>query len=248
MPRFVWRVHRRLARLGTELLPGEAPLRIDALIGPLRYDVLVRQEFLTIVRDQRDRIAEDFVGFVADAHELDYYAWFRHVASRHVGLRPTSPSASLDRAFRRRVVRTIRLSDAFWDIGFDHASPITVRLGGGAVASGKVLGPRAYPLDGCHRLALLRMSGATELTPEQYRVAVTVEPVADNTHILLRHLDIERADYYRFVAAGYGIDACSRDGLLRAAHGRGPDTATEVEGLLRVDEPLLGRGRTWRTA
>ena len=242
--RRVWWVGQRLRQLrrtvSVEYQPGQGPLDLDALVSPLRYDVVVREDFITSLRSSWDRYDDDFEGFLSSALTSDYFRWFRSIAVQHVGVQSRDPQV-LERAFRRRVRRTARLVRAFDENGYDPSFPVVVRAATSRpTATGKELGERSYPLDGCHRLALLRLSGVKELPALYYRSVETLQPPLDNTLPLIGALPLDPSRYYRFVSTGYGVEpASTRAELLRRVAEEHPEALAELQRVLAVDEPAL---------
>jgi hypothetical protein len=218
-------------------VPGDVELSINALISPLRYDVLVREEFIRTLAQRWDEFSADPDAFVASTLGSPYERWFRGVAIHHIGINPNDAGA-IAAAYRARVVRTGHLWKRFQTADFDENHPLTVRRGSGLrTTSGKRLGERAYIVDGCHRLAMLRLSGATVLTPTQYRVLRTPGRVVDNTQRLVEMGVLSRDSYYAFVSLGYLAEPRdTKDALLAAVGATAPELAAEVATLVAQDE------------
>lgn len=250
------RLLRALRRRSETARPGDVALPIDRLISPLRYDVLVRQEFLGLVEArlaaggsgrQADQADQDAFldAFLDEARSHAYHDWFASIAIRRLraGAGPAPSPAVLDAEFRDRVAKTVRLAVAFREDGFDTRYPIMLRSAGpvARTTTGKTLHGRAFPADGCHRLALLRLSGFADLRPEWYRIVVDPRwSPPDNTGSLIATLGLTREQHTSFVALGYTdrpfTDPEALVDHLRAAD---PDRAREVQRLLQVDAPLL---------
>ncbi len=242
-----WIVESRVRELRRSLSaayrPGTRPVNLDRLVSPLRYDVLVRQRFLEGLRDDWATYAAAPDAFADAAVGSDYFVWFREIAAAHARI-PAHDERRVHEAFRRRVHRSARLLERFLDRGFDPTYRITIRVDGPQLTdTGKVLGGRPYPLDGCHRLALLRMTGTRDLDPEAYRVLLSERPPMDNTDALLRSLRVTTHEYYAFVSLGYipGQSCTTRAGLLDAVRRHCPDALTEVRNILDRDERWLRR-------
>jgi len=230
-----------IARRRPRLEAGTEPLDIDRLISPLRYDVLVRAGYFWFLERHRELHDRDFDAYVALARHQPYYTWFRTVAIHRI--RPGTPAGSdeLEQAFRERLLKTTRLADGFDARGFDPDHPIILRSAGPVALTdtGKSVAGRLFPSDGCHRLALLRLTGHRRLPPEWYRIrnGRGWQP-PDNTGTLITELGLTRAEYVEFLSLGY----CStrhRDvgGLLaNVAH---PADAIELRRILAVDKPHL---------
>lgn len=240
-----WLVENRLREfrrsLSAAYRPGTGPINLDRLVSPLRYDILVRQRFLEGLRDDWASYAAAPEAFADAAVGSEYFVWFRQIAAEHARV-PVHDQRRLHEAFRRRVHRSARLLERFLDRGFDRTYRITIRADGPRLTdTGKVLGGRPYPLDGCHRLALLRMTGSRDLEPGAYRVLASKRPPLDNTNALLRLLPVTTSEYYRFISLGYVPDqpCTTRAGLLDAVRRHCPDALAEVRNILDSDERWL---------
>jgi hypothetical protein len=227
-------------RVSPRYRPGREPLSIDELISPLRYDVLVRRQFFEFLEEHRALHDRDLDEFVEAARSTDYHRWFVSVAVHAIGIADLPP-AELEEAFRRRICRSVVLADSVARQGFMAKPPLTIRASAGErTATGKQLGARHYPLDGCHRLALLRQLGRTELRPGEYRVTDQGGPLLDNTARLIPALGLAGDRYYPFVASGYTDKlVLDRDDLIAAIEVAAPDELAEVRSILAADEPRL---------
>ena len=231
-------MHRHRGRLQ----PGAVTLDLDRLVSPLRYDVVVRERYLDFLEEHLALYFDDFDAFDAKAREHPYFVWFRTIAIHRIAPGGVDDEA-LTAAFRERLRKTTRLFLAFRDRGFDPTFPIVVRQGGplAATVTGKVLTDRWFPVEGCHRLALLRRAGHRRLHPSWYRVRTGPGwAPPDNTHALLRALEVPGTDYYSFVALGYGERGCDDPQLLLAAlEASRPELVGEVGRILEVDSAQL---------
>jgi hypothetical protein len=224
---------------------GTVPLVIDELISPLRYDVLVRSQFFELLAAERalfDRSPEQFVALARDS---DYYRWYRTVAVHAIGI-AGQDDAAIEEAFAKRVRRSAALADSVARRGFIAKPPLTIRTSAGELTTtGKRMGPRHYPLDGCHRLALLRQLGRKELRPGEYRVTAGHGPLLDNTARLLPVLGLTEATYAPYLASGY-LDAqqggfTTVSAVVAAVGAEQPARRPEVASVAAADQPLLGR-------
>jgi hypothetical protein len=218
---------------------GATPVALDAIVSPLRYDVLVRRDFFAWLAE---REAEGDA-LVRAARDHPYFEWFRRLWCVAYAPQLLHDDRALDAAFGERVRRTRSLYRNFVERGFDRQHPVTLRSAVviGPTPSGKRLVRRLYAGDGCHRLALLMLAGRTHLEPGEYRVRrfVRLAP-PDSTVRLLRPLRVPADEYLRFVAAGYGLrPAGSFDDLLSAAKAEIPEQADEVHRVLEIDRPFL---------
>ena len=110
--------------------PGREPVPIDHLVSPLRYDILVRQRYLEVVREQRSLADEDFQAFMELSRQQPYYTWFTRVvvpSGNHPEI--VHDEERLAAAFERRVRRSVELHDSFESTGYDTRRPIILRTG-----------------------------------------------------------------------------------------------------------------------
>jgi len=229
--------HRRHPRLRS----SDEYVDIDRLISPLRYDVLVREEYFRFLHRNRNLHDGNFDAFVELARRERYYAWFRSVAIHRI--RPGTPDGGdhVEAAFRDRLRKTTRLADQFAATGFDPAYPIILRTAGPVAVtdSGKSVAGRLFPSDGCHRLALLRLTGHRLLRPGYYRVQVEGgwQP-PDNTGTLITALGLTAAEYFAFLSLGYtlGVHANEADLLAEVPI---PAKADELRRIIAIDAPRL---------
>jgi hypothetical protein len=226
--------------------PGREPIPIDHLVSPLRYDIVVRQRYLELVRERRSLAEEDFEAFMELSRRQPYFTWFTRVVipNRNPRNRPqVVDDEYVDAAFERRVRRSIDLHDALESTGFDNRWPIILRTGKeiAPTSTGKRLDRRIYAGEGCHRIAWLRMAGVEVLEPRMYRLHVTpVLTPRDETARLIGAMAIPRREYLSFLSLSYADRELSSEGaLLSHVRSTDPDRLREIEELIAVDSPLL---------
>jgi hypothetical protein len=224
--------------------PGREAVPIDHLVSPLRYDIVVRQRYLELLRDRRALAENDFEAFIELSREQPYFTWFTQVvvpSGNHPEM--VDDPERLNAAFERRVRRSIALHDAFESTGYDRRRPIILRTGTeiAPTSTGKRLAQRIHAGDGCHRLAWLRMTGADALEPGMYRVHVSrVFTPRDETAHLIGALGISRHDYVSFISLAYaGQELTSEEALLDHVRSTDPDRLPELEEVIAADAPLL---------
>ena len=238
---------RRRARRLLRLVPqsrrtGSVPVSVAELISPLRYDILVRERFLDrLMRVARPRDALDSdEGFA-------YRTWFEGVVVPRFMPELRSDPDAIAAAFADRVERSAGLVRSFAASGYDRRRPIILQAGRHLkpTDTGKRIARPVFAGDGCHRLALLRARGASELGPDDYLVqrSATLEPI-DNTAIMIPLLDLDLEEYLAFLSLCYAPDArpASEAELRMRVSERAPDRMEELDDVLRVDLPLLGAG------
>jgi hypothetical protein len=224
--------------------PGPEPVRLDHLVSPLRYDIVVRQRYLEVLRDRRTLAEHDFEAFMELSRQQPYFTWFTRVVIPG-GNNPemVADDERVSAAFERRVRRSIALHDEFESGGYDRRRPIILRTGQviAPTSTGKRLARRIYAGDGCHRLAWLRMSGVDLLEPGMYRLhaARTFTP-RDDTASLIAAMAISRREYLSFVSLSYtDRELESEEALLDHVRSTDPDRLPELEEVIAIDSPLL---------
>jgi hypothetical protein len=224
--------------------PGREAIPIDQLVSPLRYDIVVREQYFAVLRDQRALAEEDFEAFMELSRQQPYFTWFTRVvvpSGNHPEM--VHDAERVDAAFERRVRRSIQLHDAFESSGYDRRRPIILRTGHriAPTSTGKRLARRIYAGDGCHRLACLRMTGVEVLEPGMYRLHVAqVFTPHDATAALIGPMAISRRDYLSFLSLSYADrELSSEEALLDHVRSTDPDRLPEIEEVIAVDSPLL---------
>ena len=234
------RARRLLHRLSHRQRPGTEPVAVAELISPLRYDILVRERFLS-------RFANgDTEAEAVDSTEgREYRTWFESVVvPRFLPEMRGKPSA-IDAAFEKRVRRSAELQRSFAASGYDRRRPIVLQAGRRLrpTSTGKLLKRAAFAGDGCHRLALLRLQGVTVLKPGDYLLerSMTLSPI-DNTAMLIQPLGVSLLEYLAFLSTGFapGERPDSAAELREAVSEQRPDRLAELDQVLEVDLPLLG--------
>lgn len=190
---------RRLLHAGDYwywLPDDEHPDTIDIaeLVHPLRYDIIVRKDFIETYAADRDRFAQDWELYRTTARRHPYRTWYEKIMVDRLKPHLRASAFDLEAAFDHRIRETARVCDSILDDGFDAAHPI-VPYAGLAVRptrTGLAYRQRWYMGDGCHRLATLMAQGRRELPRAWFRIKVfsRLEPI-DNTALLEPHLPIE---------------------------------------------------------
>jgi hypothetical protein len=231
----------RLKRLAYE--PGRAPVRIDDLVSPLRYDILVRERYFAFLREHRALATEDFQTFAELSRSHRYYRYFTGVAIP--GFRPEwgGDAETVIASFERRLHKVIAMYDDLERNGYDPRRPILLRSADEITptTSGKRVGAGIHAGDGCHRLAWLRFSGVTELAPGTYRVhrARQFTP-RDVTQKVLETMEVTRRDYFSFLSLGYAdVVLDNEEALLDQVGSVAPGRLQELRDLIAIDAPLL---------
>lgn len=213
---------------------GRRPLRIEQLISPLRYDVLVRASFFEFLAARP--AGESDSDLVAAAAEEPYAVWFRDVAMTRFRPWVLKDPEALEENFRERVLASRALRESFEANGFDRSRPVTLRVSRGELVadSGAVITRTVHVGDGGHRLALLLQTGSA-LLPGMYRLDPRPMPLIDNTSVLLGPLRVTDDDYLAFIGKGYTEQPFHDErSLLQVVRDADPAAGTELESVLAV--------------
>lgn len=225
-----------------ELISGNEigeQIKIYDLICPLRYDILIRADFIDFLA-KNDYLSEnDLDAIIKAAPAQRYQTWFREIAYRR-----RNPEHSHDENhFRERFYQRVRKVQELWKSinanGFDYNQPI--RLKSGEVireVNGKSFETRFYAGDGCHRIACLWVMGKEVIEPEEYEVAMSEEFIPlDNTAVLLDKLSISMSDYLNFISQGYcrGHIFDNAEQVLAYVGRHSPDRLEELKNVFRYD-------------
>jgi hypothetical protein len=242
----------RTARVGNywywvdppELRQGVA---IAAIVCPLRYDVLIRRDFLAFYADHRDLYVADFDAFVVRVRQGTYYRWFMESEAVRTKRDLLDDPAALDAEFVARVRRAARLYESVAERGFDLKFPIILKTAEHLLPptadklgppTGKRVSGRYFLADGCHRLALIMALGATELPPSYFRVKCfrRFSPF-DSTSLLAPSLLIAPAAYFAFLSSYYCAPHVFEDGadFIQYVQKQKPQLLDEVRSVVRVD-------------
>ena len=187
-------------------LHPQKPLSIDELISPLRYDILIRRDFLLFVREHQSLYHRDVDAFLDQAMEHAYFGWFKHVLCGRRRPDLLDNPEELRAAFARRAAAAESLLTSVAQRGMDPNYPLLLKTGFIVLPSesGCRVSLPCYLGDGCHRLALMILDGWKELPPEYYRVAYyPVFRPLDNTSRLRKHFDLYGERYIQFLSRGY---------------------------------------------
>jgi hypothetical protein len=241
MARLVKRARRRL-RLGSRL--GTEAVTIDGLISPLRYDVLVRQQFFEFFRENEEMGRHDKAQFQAAALHEPYFVWFRDIV---IGRRwRLLKGQTVEEAYAEQVTKAISLYDSFNESDPIGSKPIVVRrvTEPTRTGTGKIIANRCLLVDGGHRVALLRLNGITELPARAWLEVHDRWMPRDNTHRLLESLDVSDEEYYSFLSLGMTKERqTSAHDLLEAVTREAPERLEELRSIIVSDTPMLRSSR-----
>lgn len=226
----------RLARRPYRVRRGRERVSISSLASPLRYDIVVRRDFLAELRARLDAPLPELVTW---ARGTSYWVWFRDVRWQRASPRFRARQPDVAAAFAERVRGAISLSRSFARRGFDPRFPITLKSADRFLPTegGKKVEGRFVAGGGCHRIALLWLGGARELEPDQYVIHHFRELTPlDNTRLLRTLLRERPEDYVRFVASAYRPTATAdvRE-LVRGVSENAPERLENLTTLLRSD-------------
>jgi len=214
-------------------------LDINALISPLRYDILIRIRFIRELTKNQGLYEKDLGAFLQLRAARDYYTWFKHVPLALYRPELGGNDQLIQPLFVDRVHRTVNLWSSIQRRGFDLSQRI--RLASGTtvrVPNGKQVLDQFFAGDGCHRLACLYALGLRRLEPKYYDVVVVpvLEPI-DSTSILRGALPISDSEYLRFLSRRYwdGREVRSPEELCQHVAKEFPGSIAELRSILAAD-------------
>ena len=220
--------------------PGTVDVVLDRLVSPLRLDVVIRQEFFAFLDANAD-LLDEFGDLVIEAKKEPYFVWYRDVM---IGNRPKLLNGkSLDDAFADQVERVLAIRARFNPADEEWGELLLRELPAGSrMNTGKVVGRRFVPVDGCHRIALLRHHGRKVLPAGTYRLVNDKHTSRDNTGFLIPRLHLTEQEYLSYLSLGYEVERPdSFDELVASVTARQPERAEELQNVLSYDLPLLLR-------
>jgi len=224
---------------GWRLERGRERVPIASLASPLRFDLVVRREFLRLCLAQLERGDACDESLTGVARSTPYWLWFTEVYVPRSAPELAKDPAARGRAFAERVRASFELARSFREHGFDARTPIVLRAARDVrpTDSGKLVRAPYYPGDGCHRIALLWLSGQQALEPAQYVVRrQRVLAPLDNTWRLREAFEGDVAGYLRFIASGYAEgEFASAAALVARVRETTPDRVDSLVAVLRAD-------------
>lgn len=249
---------RRVAGIGNYWFWAEVPelangIEIASIVCPLRYDVLVRRDFISFYATHRDLYDSDPNGFIALTKQTSYYTWYLESeavrTNKHLRGKPTA----LDQDFHKRIGRVVALYESVQKDGFSSRFPITLKTAKrilppttdrGGPPTGKQVRAKYFLADGCHRLALLMMLGYQMLPASYFRVQCYREfSPFDSTGLLARRLLPEPSAYFGFLSTYYTapVVLTNRSDFLDYVRSCKPEFLEEVLSVIRADGFDTGR-------
>ena len=224
-----------------EFVKATAPVSINSLVTPLRYDIIVRRDYFEFFGQNIDLYKDDFHKYLALAQKTPYFKWFRDVARYR--FHTLHDEKMLHKYFADKIKKSAKLYSVFEKNGFNPRHPITLKTGERILPTetGKRTSAVLYPGDGCHRIALLSLAGYTHLEPKHYIIKkfVRFRP-HDNTAILIKSLQMDTTEYYTFLSMVYAEEPlCKRSDLKAQLAKTNPEKLAEFENIISVDEPIL---------
>jgi hypothetical protein len=236
------RAGARVSRYRQKIVPGREigeSIDIDRLICPLRYDMCVRLDFISLLRDEWGFYSEDLDGFLGQPESQAYYIWFKEVRCARYHPHIYRDERLLKSAFTKRVHDTANLWRSIDRIGYDVSVPIRVGSGQSiGTVNGKTINSTYFAGDGCHRMACLYLTGRTRLEPEHYEVRVLRHFVPlDITSALIERLPLDKPTYLRFISHFYcdGLELGSVGKILQHVASEKAHLLPELESVLAFD-------------
>lgn len=218
-------------------------LRIYELICPLRYDVVVRANFIEMLATDKGLLSADVEKILEHPAGRAYEVWFKEVCVRRFFPALVGDEARTRQAFRERVEQTRKLWLSVSANGIDPSQPISLRSGQTVNAvNNKSVGASIFVGDGCHRMASMLVLGKHDLQPHEYQVIQSrnYTPL-DNTSILIDALPLSLPDYLAFIATSYcsGKSAATAEEILAHVRQNDPARLQELQSVFEQDLPRL---------
>lgn len=220
---------------------------IASLVCPLRYDVLVRRDFLAFYAAHRDLYIADFDAFVDLAKQGSYYIWYMQSEVVRCKRDLLGNEESLEAGFVDRIRAAAALYEAMRERDLVRKFPIILKTAEQLLPpttdksgppTGKVVSARYFLADGCHRLAFLMAMGYTVLPTIYFRVKCFREfSPFDSTSLLVRSLPINQSTYFAFLSSYYCAPFVfeQREAFLRYISEKRPEFWQEVLSVIHVD-------------
>lgn len=214
-------------------------VKIYDLVCPLRYDILVRANFIALLAENDALSASDLGNLLEYPAVRAYQTWLKEVEVRRFFPEIYHDENRIRERFYERVQNVQKLWKSMCSRGFDYSHPIKLKSGKLVrEVNGKTVGASIFAGDGCHRIACLLVMGKSVLEPNEYEVTLSAElqPI-DNTKILLEKLPISMSDYLSFISCGYcgGRPIVNADEILAYVEEHSPHRLAELKIILQHD-------------
>jgi len=213
---------------------------MTSLVSPLRYDILVREDFIAFYLSHRDLHLSDFDAFIDLARRHPYYTWFKEVMISRFAPHLVGNETRIKSMFAEKIRDSVALYNSIVEHEFDKRFPIelitAVRIL--PTTTGKMVSARYFVGDGCHRLTCLKAMGWTTLSSDYFRVRCFREFIPlDNTARLVHSIPIEAQKYFAFLSSRYSPLFIFEQGDDFVEHIRenGSEFLEEVLSLIRGD-------------
>lgn len=212
---------------------------IGSLICPLRYDEVVRRQFLEFYEANRELYASSRRQFMSLARQQPYVRWkmWRFHAYHAFG---QSSDTALQEHLDARIVRFVTLCEEIEAQGFDQRKPIEVRIADRILPTrtGKQVRQQYVLGDGGHRLSYLMVRGDKVIPRGHFRLRwfSELEPY-DSTAILVKTIPLDETAYAGFLSMAYGDGTTCGNlaELLNRTAAAQPDRLEELRGVIAAD-------------
>jgi hypothetical protein len=214
-------------------------LDITELVSPLRYDIVIREEFLSLYLSNQDLYHSDFDCFFEFAIQHPYFVCFQKMEPQLMG-----DEMALRAGFMDGIKRFIGLYEDITRRGFDTTTPIVPKTGQRILPTkqGKRVSGKFFMGNGCHRLACLKVLGYRKLPVDYIRVQCyrTLAP-RDGTVELVHSVPIDPEKYFAFLSSRYSAPHCFERGeeLIEYLEGEKPHLLDEVLSVIRGDRMMV---------
>ena len=167
------------------------------MIVPLRYDILIRKNFLEFYTENKRLFIENFDSFFEKAKLHQYYDFIKLIKiARNKPEILDNESLLMDR-YKKYVLDFINLYESISKNGFNKKYPIGLKT-----TADKSM--KYYIGDGCHRLTCLMSMGYDRLPSDFVKIKkIRNYSPRNNTKILFENNQINREEYFLFLSKLY---------------------------------------------
>lgn len=164
---------------------------LSSIIIPMRYDIIIRENFISFYLKNKDMCRKDFDMFVKKSFNELFYDYFK---IRIAVYRPKllKDKDFLNEEYKKYVRNFISLFENIKNKGFDANFPVTLHR--------SIFSSKLYMGDGCHRIACLKFLGYKFLPKEYGKIIISIfHKPKNNTLLLLKMSLISKKTYNNFI-------------------------------------------------
>lgn len=218
-----------------DLTQLDGGLKVGSLLAPLRYDIVIRKDFLGFYEANKSLYLSDFNSFLNLALK---HAYFLCVTTRYANL-VVDESAMME-TYARRIRRFIAVHESILQNGFDKSFPLVLTTGMEILPTlnGKCVSGQFFMGNGCHRLACLMHAGYETIPLEFIRIKCfpRLQPI-DGMVDLVHKIPLAPQTYFAFLSQRYVHSRKLESEAELIAHltVEAPDKLPEVKSVINAD-------------